>query len=186
MRKAVPLPSYQFLHECFEYHSETGILTWKARPRSHFESDRAQKIANTMCEGKPAGNIVTCSGKLYIQVTINRKLYLAHRICYKMYYNEEPVVIDHDDGNGLHNWILNLNNGTMASNMRNRKMLACNRTKITGVSILKSGQWNSHIMVGKKAYNLYTGFDLFEACCIRKSAELAHGFNKNHGTERPL
>lgn len=186
MRKALPLPPYTYLHECFDYNEITGVLTWKVRPSHHFRSERARKITNTLFSGKQAGNIVVCSGKKYLQVTIDRKLYLVHRICYKMYYNKEPTVIDHGDGNGLHNWILNLSDGTMSDNMKNRRMLECNSTGVTGVSLTKSGIWNAHIMVGYKGYNLYTGLDLFEACCARKSAELLYGFNKNHGKERNL
>lgn len=185
MRKAIPLPPSEYLHECFTYDSLTGVLTWKQRPVIHFGSERACKIANTLFAGKQAGNVVTCSGKKYLQVTINKRLYLVHRVCYKMYHNMEPTVIDHDDGNGLHNWILNLNDGTMSDNMKNRKMLDCNQTGITGVSLTSAGTWNAHIMTDYKARSLYTGPDLFEACCIRKSAELQYGFNKNHGKERP-
>ena len=42
----------EFLEECFVADFETGTLTWKARPRSHFRTDVSWKATNKRCEGK--------------------------------------------------------------------------------------------------------------------------------------
>lgn len=41
MAKYRPLPSQEFLLERFNYNQETGILTWKRRPKDHFVSDKS-------------------------------------------------------------------------------------------------------------------------------------------------
>ena len=36
----------EFLNECFSLNSETGVLTWRERPREHFKSEQAFRARN--------------------------------------------------------------------------------------------------------------------------------------------
>ncbi len=47
------------LRSIIEYNPESGVLTWRARPREHFQSERICKIWNTKYAGKIAGTIQT-------------------------------------------------------------------------------------------------------------------------------
>ena len=99
-------PTYEYLNECFDYNSETGILVWKVRPESHFKDKRASKIWNTRYSKKIAGNL---NENGYIYLTVDYKHCNAHRICYCLYYGYFPEnEIDHKDRIRHHNWISNL------------------------------------------------------------------------------
>jgi hypothetical protein len=54
--KIIPLPSLEYLQECFEYNRDTGELFWKVRPLHHFIDDRAWKSCNTRYAGKKNNN----------------------------------------------------------------------------------------------------------------------------------
>jgi len=34
----------EYLREAFDYDPKTGVLTWRKRPREHFNTDRGWKI----------------------------------------------------------------------------------------------------------------------------------------------
>jgi len=64
---------------------------------------------------------------------------------------------------------------TTSQQMHNRRMLRNNTSGITGVWWDKSkDRWIVGISVNGKAKRLYHGNDFFEACCVRKSAELSY------------
>ncbi|EKF16891.1 HNH endonuclease, partial [Nitratireductor pacificus pht-3B] len=48
-------PTVETLRELLVYDPETGILTWKVRPRRHFKTDGAWKGWNARYAGKLAG-----------------------------------------------------------------------------------------------------------------------------------
>ena len=68
-------------------------------------------------------------------VTLNRKVYLTHRIvwilCSKNITN--GVVIDHIDGNSLNNCVSNLREVSTEANTRNKKKSSRNKSNVTGV-----------------------------------------------------
>lgn len=70
---------------------------------------------------------ITDRNKIY--VTLNRKIYFAHRIVWILHNKNilNDGVIDHIDGNSLNNCILNLRQVCTATNTRNKK-------KILGIS----------------------------------------------------
>ena len=49
------LPDQAYLRQCFDYDPETGILTWKTRPRSHLPNDRIWNCINSRCVGMRDG-----------------------------------------------------------------------------------------------------------------------------------
>ena len=88
------LPSADELRRLFDLNIQTGVLTRKPR-------DDISPSVNKRCSGKLAGYT---NQRGYIQVGIGDRLFLAHRIVWKMYYGVEPPrEIDHIDGNPSNN-----------------------------------------------------------------------------------
>lgn len=89
------------------YDPLTGIVNWASEfPREHFNSDRAWKTKTTKCAGKQVGTLSTGS---YLQIRLNGKLEMLHRVAWRLYYGEWPTHhIDHRDHNRTNNRINNL------------------------------------------------------------------------------
>jgi hypothetical protein len=68
-----------YLHECFIYDPASGVLTWKPRPREHFNTDHGWRIFSGKHAGKAAGN----STDRYVKVILihdgQRKQVYAHQ-----------------------------------------------------------------------------------------------------------
>jgi len=109
-------PSQAYLHECFVYNPETGVLIWKERPLHHFKSELAQRRLNAQHAGKLAG-----SPARYIKIKFNGRYFLAHRLIIKMMTGEWPVWTDHIDGNKHNNRWANLRSATPQQNGWNRR-----------------------------------------------------------------
>jgi hypothetical protein len=110
--KINPLPSAEYLRSVFDYNPETGVLVWKHR------HDMA-RAWNAKHVGKTAG----CVGPLgYILVRINRQLFLAHRIIYKMMKGSDPEdEIDHKNGHPGDNRWTHLRDASSQQNKYNRQ-----------------------------------------------------------------
>ena len=112
------LPPAEYLMECFSYDPDTGILTWKNRPREHFADERAYLLGNAQFAGKSAGCITQFN---YLIVGINRKIYMAHRIIWKLQTGRDPVAeIDHINRERLDNRWKNIREATHGENITNR------------------------------------------------------------------
>lgn len=87
-----------------DYEPETGRLIWKicGRP-SH--------------QGREAG-FINSSG--YRAIKLGSVRHMAHRIAWYIYTGQQPIFIDHINGNRSDNRIMNLRSVTHAENMRNR------------------------------------------------------------------
>lgn len=108
---------YAYLRECFEYDPETGVLTWKDRPRAHFRAPNAYATFQKNCAGKAAGNLAPHG---YVTVRLNRKLLYAHRIAWVLMTGVWPLVnIDHVNGNKADNRWTNLRLASQSQNMTN-------------------------------------------------------------------
>ena len=81
-------------------------------------------------EGKLAGTITTTG---YRQVSVDNKLYLAHRVIFAMHWGFLPRFIDHIDGNRLNNKIENLRQCTDQQNKYNTPVKAKSKTGIKNV-----------------------------------------------------
>lgn len=143
--KELPFSS-EHLKKMFSYDPETGKLVRKFRSGE-----------------KEAGFL---SGD-YLRVSINHKIYLVHRLVWKMVTGEEPVgYIDHIDGNRFNNAWANLRDVTHDQNMWNAKLFHNNTSGYRGVSFIQShGMWRAAISVnGKKKHIGY--FDTAEAAHV--------------------
>lgn len=118
-----PLPSKQYLEECFLY--EDGILYWRERPSSHFQDETIKRRVTSRCAGQPAG-YASMEGSItgYTQVRLDGVLYQAHRIIYKMLYNEEPENIDHIDRDKSNNKAENLRAVSPRGNSENSSKIS--------------------------------------------------------------
>lgn len=145
-----------------------GILYWnpEIRGRNLFPGSEAGYIRYTK-NGK---------GK-YKTVSLRRKRYLVHRIIFAINHGYFHIFVDHINGDILDNRIENLRPVTAQDNSKNQKLNTRNNTGILGVWVTKNGSFCATIA----GQYLKITSDFFEACCIRKSAEIAHKFHKNHG-----
>lgn len=149
------------LKEKLLYDQLTGIFTW-------------------VRTGKKAG-CITSENKLSIRV--DGVLYLAHRLAWLYVHGVFPESLDHEDGNGLNNSILNLRVANQSINMRNTKVRSDNSSGVMGVHLHKQTEkWRAVITTDLKL-NKHLGLfiDKFEAICCRKSAENNNGYHFNHG-----
>lgn len=113
-----PLPSQEFLRECFDYIFETGQLIWRTRPRHHFTTQRGCSTANSRFANKVAGHYHSRNG--YLEIRFDKNLYKGHRIIYKLLTGEDPEgMLDHIDGDVSNNRIENLRACTAQENARN-------------------------------------------------------------------
>lgn len=181
---AKPLPSVEYLRQCFSYDPETGTLTWRERPRDHFRRDNSWRNFNNRFVGKPAGTPhARPDGNGYcVRIKLNDRGILAHRIAWTIIHGAEPEeLIDHRDGNGLNNRLSNLRKASPAQNCRNSKAKAPRHLK--GTSFREStNRWLSRIRVNGRARFLgsfATEAEAHAAYC-RAAAEL-HGEFANFG-----
>ncbi|MFC0666207.1 HNH endonuclease [Azotobacter chroococcum] len=172
------IPSVGYFHECFDYETDTGLIYWKHRPRSHFNSDRGMKRSNAVCAGKQAGYM----NRGYLTVRVDGQNYFAHRIAFAIFHGRWPSLVDHIDGNGMNNAISNLREATNQENQRNASKRKGASTPLTGVFWNKgSNRWQAYIRLGGSLKWLGSHKSIFEAACARKSAESRYGFHENHG-----
>jgi hypothetical protein len=138
IKKIRKLPTTEYLRACFNYDPDTGILTWRARPKGHFASSKNNSHAtiNTRKSGKPAGTRRGVTG--YVIVTMSNKMFYSHRVIWKLVTGEDPEgEIDHRNRDKGDNRWLNLRQATHAQNTHNRPRMGDNTTGYKGVYLDK-------------------------------------------------
>jgi hypothetical protein len=126
-----PLPSQEYLHECFEYDSQTGMLTWKNRPEHHFQTKKSQLHFKSAYAGKLVDND---AGEGYYRVCIDGSRYKVSRIVWKLFKKVDPLnLIDHINSNRKDNRIENLREATHVQNAQNKKVSILNKLGLKGV-----------------------------------------------------
>jgi len=158
------------LKELLYYNKQFGIFVWKKRNNNAW---------NARHEGKIAGSI---NSNGYAHLRINRVAYYNHRLAL-LYVDGvmPPQDVDHINGDKTDNSYKNLRYATRAINAKNTKLRTKSKTGISGVSETLSGKWIVYVWENYKKIFLGTHDCFFDACCSRKSAELRHGYHKNHG-----
>lgn len=163
------------LSQFLDYDPETGIFFWKERQNNHFKSIRSMKMWNKRYSKTVAGTVDTHG---YIQIRINYKLYLAHKLawlfCYGVYPNNQ---LDHINCNRKDNRINNLRLVTKFENAQNSKIRHNNKSGYKGVSWHQHVQkWTAQIQCNKKHIHLgyyATPEEAYAAYC--KAAADLHG-----------
>jgi len=157
------------LRSNFKYNSDTGLLFRKITTSSRGVS------------GDLAGHLMTTTR--YLAVTYKSKQWMVHRLVWALYYGALPKgQIDHINGVRSDNRIENLRDVTHRENMMNTTMSIKNKSGVMGVCWDESrARFVSHMTVNGKTLYLGRYKSLFEACCVRKSAEIKYNFHPNHG-----
>lgn len=147
--KAKPLPPQDYLHECFEY-LPSGILLWKERPHTHFNSFQTWRMWNARFAGDQSGTVE----QKYLRVLLNKVPYLVHRIIFKMHHNEEPEEIDHINRIRSDNRIDNLRAANAYLNQNNKSNNLSKRSGHSGITWDKSkDKWKAQTRLqGKQLY----------------------------------
>lgn len=180
----IKLPDTRYLQECFRYEADTGKLFWRSRPVTHFKRGFSFNRWNATHAGKEITNLGG-GKKPYIRVGLNKTIFLAHRIIFKLLHNYEPVFVDHIDGNTLNNKPENLRAATSSINNKNRGMPCTNTSGVTGVSWnTKEKKWRACISINNKTKHLGRYDSLEEAKKAYVSAKHRYGFHENHGQDR--
>jgi hypothetical protein len=159
--KTIPLPPVEELRRLFNYDPETGILT------------NAIDRATNAKKGQEAGK-ANPSSKGYKILGVNKRLYKAHRIIWKMHYGYEPShEIDHINGDRSDNRIANLRDVPKEINQINRQVKnANNKTGIRGVYWKGNGFMASKpTHHGKKGSNYLKFGSLLDCAAARISLE---------------
>jgi hypothetical protein len=150
------------LKEILDYDLETGVFIWKV------SKGRLCKKGNT------AGSTDSWG---HLQICINGRKRLAHRLAWLYVYGTEPKQqIDHIDGNKQNNSISNLRDVTQTTNQQNRtRARKDSSTGFMGVS--KTGsKYQASIKANKKTFYLgmfKTAQDAFDA--YKKAKLQLHG-----------
>jgi hypothetical protein len=161
----------EILKSRLHYDPETGIFTWIKSNNS------------SISKGEVAG---TLNHDGYIQIGINKKYYLAHRLAVLYMTGEFPEFeVDHIDHDRTKNNWENLRKVTGSENSMNLSVDVRNSTGVTGVYKRKTGKpWVARITVNRKEKYLGSFVDFDDAVEARKTAEVKYGFHKNHGNNQ--
>ena len=155
-----------YVKQLFEYRD--GELFWKV------------KHSRSVLIGKKVG---TKTKRGYFQLTINKKMYLTHRIIFLMHHGYLPKYLDHIDGNPSNNKIENLRAATLNQNQYNTKLNKNNNSGYKGVSWCEStNNWRVRIQVNKVS-KLIGYFDDLELAGLvaQETRNKYHGEFANHG-----
>ncbi len=166
----------KYLKEILEYNSDTGNFIRLVR-----------KSSNAM-PGNIAGSYLRTAGKTYIEMRIDGKRCLAHRLAFLYMTGVLPKnEVDHINGDGSDNRWINLRLVTHTENQRNKRLVENNTSGHVGVSWNKrENKWRSYITVNMKQLHLGYFYDIKNAIEVRKDAEKQYVFHENHGQARPL
>ena len=167
------------LKEALHYCPDSGVFTWKTRPREHFPTTHGWNGFNARYAGNVAGTF--CSG--YRVIRINGEPYKAHRLAWLYMNGAFPLEhIDHINRNRADNCRANLRAVTHVENMKNQKTPKSNKSGWAGVAWHKNNErWCANITVNYKMIHLGSFKSKLTAIGRRKRAEIFYGFHENHG-----
>jgi len=183
------IPSQETLKALLDYDPETGILTWKARDPSYFETRSACASWNARFSGRRAGwaTLNKKSGRKARCISLFEKSYHEHRVVWVwMTGNQPPEQIDHIDRNPENNAWINLRASDNSHNMKNKSMYRRNTSGFTGVYWHSRDKiWEAKCRIDGKLINIGRYFCKYEAAKAVKRFRDENGFSEGHGTPQP-
>lgn len=146
------LPSQEVLRQLLRYDPETGKLFWVLMEFSALDAKSANASkALTAYTIKNAGKeAFTCQdAKGYFRGKVLGQLFQAHRVIWKLVYGEDPVQVDHINGDTSDNRLQNLRSCTNAQNSRNYPKANTGSSQYRGVCWVKRDRkWAARISSG--------------------------------------
>ena len=137
-------PTQERVREALHYDPENGVLT-----------NRAWR-GGTARAGSVAGTVARRRGTAYRRINLDGLFYYAHRLAWLYVHGEWPSEIDHINGDGLDNRLVNLRPVTSHQNHANRhKIWGVSRYKGVNRSASKRNPWRAEIQV--KGRSIYLG-----------------------------
>lgn len=159
------------LKKILRYDPEAGLFFWAV------DTYRSKR-------GSVAGTLSALTRRKdinYRVIGVNRRNYLAHRLAFLYMTGSFPDgVVDHINHDSSDNRWANLRKVTPTDNNRNTRMHHDNKSGICGVWLDRE-RWVAKIGVNSSQICIGRFNNLFDAVCARKSAEIKHGYHKNHG-----
>lgn len=166
-------------HDFFIY--DCGNLIRK--PRTNIRSYR-DSAWNKKWAGKVAGSIRNDG---YIEITLNDKSYLAHRIVLEMHNGKIPegMQIDHINHDRIDNRIENIRLVSANENGKNQSYCKANKSGFNGVSWHSvAKKWRARLKVEGKEIHIGL-FDSPELASMAIEREkINRGFHENHGKKK--
>lgn len=155
------------LRNYLDYDADSGVFYWKI------------KVSRKTKVGGIAGSVN--SG--YLRIVINKTRYMAHRLAWFYVHGEWPSeLLDHIDGDGLNNKLVNLRLATRQQNNYNKTVYSNNKSGVKGVSWnSKRSVWAAAISVNGKDKHIGYFTDIEEAAkAIAVAREQYHGVFHRH------
>jgi hypothetical protein len=118
-----------------DYDPATGVFTWKARGNPQWDARYA---------GKRAGSL---HRQGYLQMRMNDRQYLAHRLAWLHVHGTLPDYLDHINRDTADNRIANLRLATYSQNNANSRRHKDNKCGFKGV-YRRHGKWRAQISDG--------------------------------------
>lgn len=183
------IPSQEILLEVFDYSEATGELRWKVREPASFAQTPGRPAEwhanqwNSKYGGYPAGGFTGGYYRVYFQ----GKHHMSHRLIWKLMTGEDPVQVDHIDGDRRNNRFSNLRNVTHAINMKNKSLYVNNKTGIPGVEYHERDEvWRAKIGVDGGQVQLGSYATKHEATIARIAGQIMLDYHDNHGRSKVL
>jgi hypothetical protein len=130
----------EYLKSILYYDVKTGLFTWL--------TNKARSIKVGDIAGSP-------HIRGYTAITINGKLYLAHRLAWLYVYGNMPNVIDHVDRNTTNNKIENLRDCSNSQNGFNKAIAKNNKSGFKNVCWDKFlNKWKVQLKVNNKHHHI--------------------------------
>lgn len=138
--------------------------------------------------GRPTGSLLnTIYGKKYLRIGLLGRLYLAHRLAWIYFYGQQPIEIDHINGDGTDNRMINLRNVTHSQNQKNHRRAVTNKSGVSGVAYRERDKiFRAYIRNDGRHIHLGHFDNIIDAVIARKHAEKLYDYHHNHGSDRPL
>lgn len=135
----------------FDY--KNGVLYWN--------SDRKK--------GQKAGWVERRHKTFYVRISYKNQRFYGHQIAFFLKKGFCPKIIDHKNGNGLDNRIVNLREASSTDNILNSRKRENTTSKHKGI-IFYRGRWLARITIKGKQINLGTFLTEKEAFQARRKA----------------